>query len=107
MRQTCSWAILAAGLFGLALCGCSKGGGGGKITGSVTADGQPVPGAKVVFEGVNKALGMAVARTGEDGKFAFLPRPKSSEPPLKPGKYNVFISWLVDKSGKVPNDEDY
>jgi hypothetical protein len=87
------------------LAGCS--GSGGTVKGSVKLDGNPIgPRAKVEFEPVDpKAkLGGAVAWTKDDGSFEYAP-PKGAFA-LKPGKYKVFISRMVDKDGNVPTEEE-
>jgi len=87
------------------MAGCS--GGGGKITGSVTLDGQPLTDARVEFH-PSETLNLTVAdvRTDQQGHFEVPPRPKGKEG-LPPGKYVVFVRKLVDKKGNVPNDEEY
>jgi hypothetical protein len=96
-----------AGLLGLSVAGCG-GGGGTKITGSVTLDGQPLPDARLEFHPKNN-LNLAVAdvRTDQQGQFEIAPRPKGGKTGLAPGQYVVLVRKLVDKDGNVPNQEDY
>jgi hypothetical protein len=83
-----------------ALAGCS-GTAGPSVKGQVLFDGKPVSDARVVFEGV----GGSAAATDEEGKFHL---DGTTFKTVKPGKYIVRISKLVDKkTGKVPDREDY
>jgi hypothetical protein len=83
----------------LALLGCSGGPNNPTIKGQVLLDGQPLAGARVFFQGGDKAGNGAV--TNEDGKFAFdASHPQNT---LKPGMYKVTITKLVDvKTGQAP-----
>jgi len=84
----------------LVVAGCS--GSAGKITGSVTLDGQPLTQAMLSFAPADKTTkGNNVAETDEEGNFEVKPNPKTRVT-LPPGKYNVFITKLVDKEGNVP-----
>jgi hypothetical protein len=107
MKRTPSSLLLGIGLLMASACGCS-GGKGPKVTGSVTLNGQPLADAQVVFEPVTRksGLGGAVTRTDQDGKFEVRPQPKSGQT-LKPGKYVVLITKLVDKNGNVPSAEEF
>jgi hypothetical protein len=85
--------------------GCS--GGGSTVKGKVTLDGNPIGArAKVEFEPVDPKAGLngCVVFTKDDGTFEYSP-PKAAFS-LKPGKYKVFISRMVDKDGNVPTDDD-
>jgi hypothetical protein len=104
MKLASYWLALPASFFVLVACGCS---GKSKITGTVTLDGKPLPGAQVTFVPRDKKVtGGGGTQTGPDGKFELLPRPGSKEP-LKPGRYVVLITQMVDKKGSVPSEEDY
>lgn len=85
--------------------GCS--GSGASVKGSVKLDGSPIGAkTKVEFEPVDpKAkLGGAVAWTKDDGTFEHSPANRAFA--LKPGKYKVLVSRMVDKDGKVPAEDD-
>jgi hypothetical protein len=105
MRRVSLVAAVLIGLLSLTAVGCS--GNKGKITGSVTLDGQPVADAQVEFLlQSNKNAPVANVRTDQQGNFAVLPRPKGGGPGLPPGQYVVLIRKMVDKSGNVPPDSD-
>lgn len=92
--------------FGVMICGCGGGAKGGKITGSVKLNGNPLPDAKVHFypsEDQNLRPNSAV--TDASGKFEIKPDPRTGQT-LMPGKYNVMINKLVKKDGTVPTGED-
>jgi hypothetical protein len=83
----------------LFLSGC---GGAGdlkvKVTGSVTKDGKPIEGAVVSFMSENdKSNDSKGANTDSQGKFQVL---------VKPGKYAVTVSKIVDAKGNVPKSSD-
>ena len=83
-----------------ALAGCS-GTVGPSVKGQVLFDGKAVSDARVVFDGV----GGSAAVTNEEGKFYL---DGTTFKTVKPGKYIVRVSKLVDKkTGKVPDREDY
>jgi len=106
MTRTCCLSAVLLSLVGFLAGGCS-GGGGTTITGKVTLDNQPLDNAKLEFVGEGPSLGTVQAKTGADGKFELQPVGKEKVG-LKPGKYKVLVSKLVDKkTGKVPNEEDY
>src|SRR5262245_3548701 len=87
----------------LAVTGCSSNPAFPKIKGQVLLDTKPVSEARVAFQG---PAGGNVAVTNEQGKFEF----DGSGPykTLKPGKYQVLITKIVDKkTGQVPPPEDY
>lgn len=86
----------------LAIGGCSSNPAFPKIKGQVLLDTKPVSEAQVTFEGP----GGNVAVTNEEGKFEF--DGTSAYKTLKPGKYIVIVTKMVDKkTGKVPPPEDY
>jgi hypothetical protein len=83
-----------------ALAGCS-GQVGPRVKGQVLFEGKPVSEARVIFEGA----GGSAAVTDEEGKFYL---DGTTFKTVKPGKYIVRVSKLVDKkTGKVPEREDY
>jgi len=97
--------LLVVGL-SLSVFGC--GGGKGKVAGSVTLNGQPLPDARLEFrDKSNPALTLADIRADAQGKFELLSDPKARGPRLPPGTYIVLVSKLVDKDGKSPSEEDY
>jgi hypothetical protein len=87
-------ALFSVSLLLVALSGCTSGGSGKKVKGSVTLDGAPLADAKLVFEG----QGGKVTTTDKDGKFEF----EGTTPfnSLKAGKYKVLIEKWVSKDGK-------
>src|SRR5262245_45329251 len=76
------------------------------VTGSVSLDGRPLAGALVMFKPDEPNLGENQARTNSEGKFE-LPFQKSIKASLKPGKYNVLVSLLVDKKGNPLSEDDF
>jgi len=87
----------------LAITGCSSNPAFPKIKGQVLLDTKPVSEARVTFQG---PAGGNVAVTNEEGKFEF----DGSGPykTLKPGKYIVLVTKVVDKkTGQVPAPEEY
>jgi hypothetical protein len=108
MKRVHRLQALLVGFVFLLACGCSR---GSKVTGVVTLDGKPLASAQVVFvpqggKKADKTLRGASTTTDSDGKFEVRPR-KGDKEALKPGKYTVFITRLVDKNGKVPTEEDF
>jgi|SRR5579883_169857 len=101
MRRHLPTAIL--GVCALA-AGCSSAAGGsgtGKVTGTVTYNGAPAPGARVMFCDSSAAASPAgpTAITDEGGKYAVVG--------VKPGDYKVVVYKLVAKKGlAVPDDMD-
>jgi len=89
----------------MVIAGCGSGS-AGKITGSVTLDGKPLTKATLSFAPADKnTKGNNVAETDEEGNFEVKPFPKTGVT-LTPGKYNVFITKLVDQDGNVPPPPD-
>lgn len=84
--------------------GCSssgRSGGGSKVTGKVTFNGNPVANARVIFTDGN-ATGMPSgpsAFTDESGAYALVG--------VKPGAYKVVVYKLIPKKGMtIPADEE-
>jgi len=101
MRHACAGFVVVGSAFLLAGCG---GGGGGRIEGKVLLNGEPLPGAHVVFEPKEKGLTSGYkATTNEKGEFVMTPAKGGS---VKPGKYGVAITKYVDKKGQTPDSED-
>lgn len=92
-------AWLFVGSVGLLATGCGGDGEEGvKVTGSVVRGGKAEEGVLVSFAPSNANEGNPKAtRTGPDGKF---------ELKVKPGKYTVVLTKMVDKKGNVPKDSE-
>lgn len=100
MQNTCLMTVLAISCVFFAVSGCgSSDDRGAKVSGSVKIGGQSQEGARVVFVPVGNSSGSQPggAATKADGSF---------ETHLKPGKYKVVVSRMVDKTGNVPGDSD-
>ncbi len=101
-------AVVGLPIVTLAFFGCG-GGGGAKVTGTVTMDSQPLSDAEVAFEPwdpAKKGQGGDATRTDAQGKFVFTTSSKKFG--LHPGKYKVYISkWVDKKTGQVPPPEEY
>jgi hypothetical protein len=107
MNRARLYLVVGTGFLALAASGCA-GTGGPKVTGAVTLDGQSLADAQVIFEPVRRrsGLGGGAARTGPDGRFEIRPHPRTGQT-LKPGKYVVVITKLVDRNGSVPSPEEF
>lgn len=71
---------------------------GVKVTGSVTKASKPLESVTVSFVALDKEKGVSKgAVTNAEGKFELL---------LKPGKYTVTLTKLVDSKGNVPKASD-
>jgi hypothetical protein len=97
VRQAWAGLLLAAAL------GC----GGGSaddvpVTGTVTLDGNPLPGAVVTFhpEGATKGLG-GHGKAGDDGHYSLTPARGGKGIP--PGEYTVVVSRLLRRDGSPPD----
>ena len=82
------------GLLALALAGCGPSGENPgnaiKVTGKVvTADGQPVRFADLIFTPTQRGLMSAHAKTGADGTFT--PKTGANEDGIIPGAYKVSV----------------
>jgi hypothetical protein len=91
-------------LGGLGACGCSSADRGGKVSGSVRLDGQPLADAEVSF--VPKGQGAATNRAVTDAQGSFQVKPDKARRTLPPGTYNVFIRKYAQKDGKSPSPEE-
>ena len=87
--------------------GCSTDS-GPAVAGVITLADQPLAGARVVFEPLDKTsqLGGAMAVTDAAGSFSIEPHPQTGET-LKLGTYAVSVSRKVDGQGNVPPEGDY
>ena len=91
-----------AGLLLVALAGCGGSAGRVAVTGTVTLDGRPLPGAVVTFypEGETGGLGGS-GRTGPDGRYALTAA--RGGPGVLPGEYRVVVSRLLRPDGSAPD----
>jgi len=89
------------GLFGLAVTGCSSGPSSVPVSGTVTLDGQALPGAVVEFVSADpKAkIGGETTQTDAQGNFSIVPDKRKRG--LLPGKFAVKVSKWVDKKTKA------
>src|SRR5579862_4083815 len=92
----CAIAALTVG------CGSGTGSKAVKVTGSVTQNGKPLPGANVGFKPLDSGqdANQKGAITNIEGRF---------EVRLAPGNYTVLLSRMVDKNGNIidPSKEDF
>jgi len=102
-RSAKSWPVyVVASMVVLAAAGCGRSGPElGSVTGTVTLDGQPLPGAVLVF---TPAAGrVSRARTGPDGTYEL--RYAGNEPGALVGEHKVTIStrWMDEdvNTGKI------
>ena len=100
------WRIAA--LVGLAICGCGKSGGAPKIqelpiTGKVTLDGRPLPGADVVFALTNPPAVFA-GKTNDDGSYQL--QTVADNAATAQGQCKVTISRLVKPDGSPLSPEE-
>jgi hypothetical protein len=98
------WRIGVSGavcVFTICFAGC---GGGPEIKGTVKLDGKPLEGVRVSFQPLDPGLGGAVAETDAAGAFKIMPQADGVT--LKPGKYGVTFSRMVDAQGNLPPARD-
>ena len=100
MRQI--WLTGTACAISMWLAGCQ--GEGPEIKGTVKLDGKALDGVRVSFVPLDPKLGGAVAETDASGAFKILPQADGVT--LKPGKYGVTFSRMVDAQGNVPPARD-
>ncbi len=93
MRTRMSLAILACALATLGLSGC--GSDLSQTEGMVTLDGQPLAGARVVFEA--PGLPTSVATTDEQGRYVVQ---TGSQQGMVPGTYRVSISAYETRAAR-------
>jgi hypothetical protein len=84
---------------GLVACSCSDRG-GGKVTGSVHLDGQPLADAYVGFVPKDQTAAANFGVTDAEGNFE-VKRDKAKRT-LSPGGYAVVVRKFVQKDGKLP-----
>jgi hypothetical protein len=84
--------VLQSALLGLAIAGCARDSyeelGLVEVIGRVTLDGQPLPGAKVVFEGDDKRTAIGVTDSGGQYRLMY----DSQTPGVVPGPKTVRIT---------------
>jgi hypothetical protein len=102
-----AWRLAAGVLLGLGIllhAGCHSQ--GPEIKGLVKLDGTPLEGVRLTFQPLDRKLELtgAVAETDAAGAFKILPQADGVT--LKPGKYGVTFSRMVDKDGKLPPPRD-
>jgi hypothetical protein len=91
------------GIITLFFAGCSSE--GPEIKGVVTLDGRPLDGVRLSFQPIGgENLGNAVAETDATGAFKIMPQADGVT--LKPGKYAVTFSRMVDAQGNLPPARD-
>ena len=100
-------AVASAILVALVAAGCSKGPTLQKVTGKLVVDGQPAPGASLLFFTPGQKGGVVPsANTGPDGSFEIV---TNAKPGVMTGSYNVTVIWpdpakveeaMKDRSGK-------
>jgi len=87
------------------LVGCSGGGGGNRVKGKITLDGQPLAGADIILESRDKDnSGRFIGRTNDVGDYEVPPQPLPSA--MKPGGYRVSINKYVDPKGKIVDPDE-
>ena len=80
-------------ILGLLLVGLSGCGGPESLSGSVTLDGKPLPGAAVVFFPEGEGAETVVGSTDDEGRFVITPAAGES---IAYGKYKVIVSKRED-----------
>ena len=98
------WLLLMAG----ALTGCSGGGPDlAPAAGTVTLDGKPLEGARLVFylqgKSVPGYMGSSIATTDAAGKYELT---TNGQPGVAPGDYKVTIGQLLRKDGAPVEPEE-
>lgn len=105
MLRVCLGLICVAGL--IAAAGCPKGGGAKlntvKVTGTVTLDGTPLPGATVTFSPKSEGARAAFGTTDENGRFT-LTTLNPGDGAL-PGSYAVAVSKPVAAAASAPSQD--
>lgn len=105
MLRACLGLICVAGL--IASAGCPGGGGAKlntvKVTGTVTLDGTPLPGATVTFSPKSDGARAAFGTTDENGRFT-LTTLNPGDGAL-PGSYAVAVSKPVAAASAAPTQD--
>ena len=94
-----AWGIVLVG------GGC---GGGPEIKGVVTLDDKPLDNVTLRFDPYNEAdrTNLSVGAAVTDSQGAFRIEPQAGGETLKPGKYGVTFSRMLDTQGKVAERKD-
>ncbi len=96
MKRISWFFLVGAAAFLLTGAGCGGGPGVGRITGTVTLDGEPLADAIIQFwHRTDRKLGTLGNHTSTDGSFDVTPEP-SAKVVAKPGEYVVTVSKFVD-----------
>jgi hypothetical protein len=99
------WLSIASLL--IPIVGCSKHDGleRAPITGLLTVQGTPLPGASVVFTPAKGTPGQgAIGISGPDGKFQVVSS-RQDDAGIPPGEYSVTVSRLADPDGTILSPE--
>lgn len=103
MKPLASSAIFLILLGGLLLVGCGKAATGTRVSGTVTLDGKPLPGAELEFAPLeaSETIGGDTVISDAEGRFEIVP--DSRKQGLSPGQYGVRVSkWVDPKTGQPP-----
>lgn len=103
MRKARSWAALAAVAV---VSGCGTG--PYPVSGVITLDGKPLPGAYVTFLPTTKAgteIGSSYGRTGPDGRYT-LTTVQKDRPGVGQGEHKVTVSLPRPVTGKGDADQE-
>jgi len=101
------WFAWATGLLALTLViGCGKSGSFATVSGTVTYNGNPVEGAKVVFHSTVEVAGKPspsyAAATDSQGKYVIATNGK--DPGIPPGLYKLTITKYEGKGANAPQE---
>jgi hypothetical protein len=107
MMLSAAWRSVAVAILGVScLLGVGCGSQGPEIKGTVKLDGAPLEGVRVSFQPLDPKAETtgAIAETDASGVFKIMPQADGVT--LKPGKYGVTFSRMVDAQGKLPPARD-
>ena len=99
-RRNCGLRGVSASLLLLVLAGCQRGPALGRVTGTITANGYPVPFAYVVFNPVEPPRTYGSAYADANGRYELLFSNSSKGAPV--GKHKVSI--VAAKGDELPAD---
>ncbi len=103
-QQIARLVLLAGVVFNTYGCGSSNPA-APDVSGVVTLDDTPLPGAVVRLLPNDPQSRAATVKTNESGMFIIEPHPTTGET-LSPGTYKIVISKVVDQQGNAIEDED-